>query len=72
MSEAFVLWDRAGRLVMCNRTYRDVFSLEPRLLKPGAPRETVERCAKLAIKRELAGLVGGGKGVMEAELNDGR
>ena len=71
VSEAFVLWDRAGRLVMCNRTYRDVFSLEPRLLKPGAPRETVERCAKLAIKRELPD-ISGGKGVLEAELNDGR
>ena len=71
VSEAFVLWDRAGRLVMCNRTYRDVFSLEPRLLKPGAPRDTVERCAKLAIKRELPDM-SGGKGMLEAELNDGR
>ncbi len=71
VSEAFVLWDRAGRLVMCNRNYRDVFSLEPRMLKPGAPRETVERCAKLAIKREMPDLAAG-KGVLEAELNDGR
>ncbi len=71
VSEAFVLWDRAGRLVMCNRNYRDVFSLEPRLLKPGAPRETVERCAKLAIKREMPDLAAG-KGMFEAELNDGR
>jgi two-component system cell cycle sensor histidine kinase PleC len=70
-SEAFVLWDRAGRLVMCNRNYRDVFSLEPRLLKPGAPRETVERCAKLAIKREFPDFASG-KGVVEAELNNGR
>ena len=71
VSEAFILWDRSGRLVMCNRNYRDVFSLEPRLLKPGAPRETVERCAKLAIKRELPD-TSGAKGVFEAELNNGR
>jgi two-component system cell cycle sensor histidine kinase PleC len=71
VSEAFVLWDRAGRLVMCNRNYRDVFSLEPRLLKPGAPRETVERCAKLAIKREAPD-TSGAKGMFEAELNNGR
>jgi two-component system cell cycle sensor histidine kinase PleC len=36
VSEAFVLWDRTGRLVMCNQNYRDFFNLEPRLLKPGA------------------------------------
>ena len=71
VSEAFVLWDRAGRLLMCNRNYRNVFSLEPRLLKPGAPRETVERCAKLAIKREAPD-PSGAQGVTEAELNDGR
>ncbi|HUO22658.1 MAG TPA: ATP-binding protein [Caulobacteraceae bacterium] len=70
-SEAFVLWDRAGRLLMCNRNYREVFSLEPRLLKPGAPRETVERYARLAIRREIPESRGA-KGVLEAELNDGR
>jgi two-component system cell cycle sensor histidine kinase PleC len=69
--EAFVLWDRTGRLLMCNSNYRSVFSLEPRLLKPGAPRETVERAAKLAIRREIPD-AGGGKGMLEAELNDGR
>ncbi len=71
VSEAFVLWDRAGRLLMCNRNYRDVFSLEPRLLKPGAPRELVERCARLAFKRETSD-PRGDKGMVEAELNDGR
>ncbi len=70
-SEAFVLWDRSGRLLMCNRNYREVFSLEPRLLKPGAPRETVERFAKLAIRREIPDSRGA-KGVLEAELNNGR
>ena len=50
VSEAFVLWDRRGRLVLCNGAYRDFFQLEPRLLKPGALRDTVERIAALAFK----------------------
>jgi two-component system cell cycle sensor histidine kinase PleC len=71
VSEAFVLWDRAGRLLMCNRNYRSVFSLEPRLLKPGASRDQVNRFAQLAIKHETPS-PDGRKGVREAELNDGR
>ncbi|MGQ3015769.1 ATP-binding protein [Phenylobacterium sp.] len=71
VSEAFVLWDRHGRLLMCNRNYRSVFSLEARLLKPGAARDQVNRFAQLAIKRE-APAVDGQRGVREAELNDGR
>ncbi|WP_305280274.1 ATP-binding protein [Phenylobacterium sp.] len=71
VSEAFVLWDRHGRLLMCNRNYRSVFSLEARLLKPGAARDQVNRFAQLAIKRE-APAMDGQRGVREAELNDGR
>ena len=71
VSEAFVLWDRNGRLLMCNRNYRSFFSLEPRLLKPGASRDQVNRFAQLAIAREIAA-PDGRKGLREAELNDGR
>ena len=71
VSEAFVLWDRAGRLLMCNKSYRAYFSLEARLLKPGAPRETVNRFVRLAIKAEHAGPEGLA-GVREAEMHDGR
>ncbi|MDO8322065.1 MAG: ATP-binding protein [Phenylobacterium sp.] len=71
VSEAFVLWDRNGRLLMCNKNYRTFFSLEPRLLKPGASREQVNRFAQLAIKQEMDAS-DGRKGVREAELNDGR
>ena len=70
-SEAFVLWDRSGRLLMCNSNYRNFFSLEARLLKPGASRETVERFAQLAVKRSRP-KPEGRKGEREAELNDGR
>ena len=70
VSEAFVLWDRFGRLQLCNQNFRTFFSLEPRILKPGASRESVVRFSQLAIKREQASPLG--KGVREAELNDGR
>jgi two-component system cell cycle sensor histidine kinase PleC len=71
VSEAFVLWDRNGRLLMCNRNYRSYFRLEPQVLKPGAEREQVEKLAQLAMRQEFAAL-GGRKGVREAELVDGR
>ena len=70
VSEAFVLWDRFGRLQLCNQNFRTFFSLEPRLLKPGASRDAVVRFVQLAIRREQASPLG--KGVREAELNDGR
>ena len=71
VSEAFVLWDRNGRLLMSNRNYRSFFRLEPQVLKPGIEREELETLAKLAIRQEFPAL-GGRKGVREAELVDGR
>ena len=70
VSEAFVLWDRSDRLLLCNRNYREVFSLDPRLLKPGAPRQAVEQNARLALRQERP--APGRRGVREAELRDGR
>ena len=70
VSEAFVLWDRLGRLQLCNQNFRTFFALEPRILKPGASRESVVRFAQLAIRREHPSPIG--KGVREVELNDGR
>ena len=71
VSEAFVLWDRNGRLLMSNRNYRSFFRLEPQMLKPGTEREELEALARLAIRQEFPAL-GGRKGVREAELVDGR
>ncbi|HLI64857.1 MAG TPA: ATP-binding protein [Caulobacteraceae bacterium] len=68
-SEGFVLWDRLGRLVICNRSFRDFFQLEPRLLKPGTPRAEVRRFADLAIKQQPPPLE---NGLREVELQDGR
>jgi two-component system cell cycle sensor histidine kinase PleC len=59
-----------GRLLLCNENFRKFFSLEPRVVKPGTSRESVIRFAQLAIKREHPSPLG--KGVREAELNDGR
>ena len=70
VSEAFVLWDRLGRLQLCNKNFRTFFSLEPRILKPGASRDSVARFVQLAIRHEQTSILG--KGVREVELNDGR
>ena len=70
-SEAFVLWDRNGRLVMCNKNFRSFFQLEADLLKTGVGREPVERAARLAIRQEYPA-PGGRRGVREAQLSDGR
>jgi two-component system cell cycle sensor histidine kinase PleC len=71
VSEAFVLWDRSGRLLMCNKNYRAFFNLEARILKPGAPRDTVARIAKLAVKHAYPPAEGR-PGVRETEMHDGR
>jgi len=65
-----VLWDRMGRLLLCNSNFRTFFSLEPKILKRGALRETIGPFVQLAIKQEHPSPLG--KGVREAELNDGR
>jgi two-component system cell cycle sensor histidine kinase PleC len=70
-SEAFVLWDRHGRLVMSNKNFRSYFQLEADLVKAGVGREQVERAARLAIRQEYPA-PGGRRGVREAELSDGR
>ncbi|WP_337188902.1 ATP-binding protein [Phenylobacterium sp.] len=70
-SEAFVLWDRNGRLVMCNTNFRSYFQLAPERLKAGVGREQVERAARLSIRQESPA-PGGRRGVREAQLSDGR
>jgi two-component system, cell cycle sensor histidine kinase PleC len=71
VSEAFVLWDRQGRLLLCNSNYRSFFNLEARVLKPGSPKDAVERFVRLAIQNEHAS-PDGRPDVREAQLNDGR
>jgi len=71
VSEAFVLWDRRGRLRLSNQNFRDWFSIDPRVIKPGAPKAVIGRIAKLAIRRETPA-PDAQPGVIECELNDGR
>jgi two-component system cell cycle sensor histidine kinase PleC len=71
VSEAFVLWDRHGRLVMCNRNYREFFRIDPQVLTPGAARETVEQLADQAIRQAFP-TPGDQADAREAELVDGR
>jgi two-component system cell cycle sensor histidine kinase PleC len=72
VSEAFVLWDRRGRLLTCNQTFREIFSLEARALKPGARRAAVLKMAELAIRAHTAGADPARPGLREIELVDGR
>ncbi len=68
--EAFALWDRQSRLVLCNQNFRRFFSLAPRMLKPGASRQSVERLMRLAFRQETPALPG--EDGHEVELSDGR
>ena len=52
-SEAFVLWDRNGRLVMCNKNFRSYFQLDPEILKTGVGREQVEGGRRLNLARRI-------------------
>ena len=68
--EAFALWDRQGRLVLCNQNFRRFFGLAPRILKPGASRQSVERVMRLAFRQEAPAPPG--EEGREVELSDGR
>jgi two-component system cell cycle sensor histidine kinase PleC len=68
--EAFVLWDRQGRLVLCNQHFRRFFNLDPRLARLGAPRGAVEKVVRQAIRQEAQ--AGQGDEPSEAQLEDGR
>ncbi|MDP9102582.1 MAG: PAS-domain containing protein, partial [Pseudomonadota bacterium] len=70
VSEAFVLWSRGDRLLMCNPNFRDVFNIEARLLKPGAPRKAVEEVMAMAIRSRHR--IDDRPGASEIELHDGR
>ena len=71
VSEAFVLWDRSGRLLMCNQAFRAFFSLDVGLVKPGAAYDAVTRYMRLTIKREHSAPEAG-RAVREAEMDNGR
>jgi two-component system cell cycle sensor histidine kinase PleC len=71
VSEAFVLWNRAGKLVMCNQNYRNFFGLEPRMVKPGAQHDRVQAVAEFSIKRQVPSETAK-PGLRQVEMLDGR
>ena len=73
-SEAFVLWDRDQRLVMCNSNYKRVFSLPDAAVRPGTKQADVLASAKRPIvKTRMASAEQNGEAkTMEVQLADGR
>ncbi|PWE58204.1 PAS domain-containing sensor histidine kinase [Metarhizobium album] len=54
-SEAFVLWDKNDRLVMCNAHYQQAYGLPDRVLVPGTERLSVNSAAaRPVIERRIA------------------
>ncbi|HYG26615.1 MAG TPA: histidine kinase dimerization/phospho-acceptor domain-containing protein, partial [Caulobacteraceae bacterium] len=68
LSEAFAIWDRDGKLVVCNHNYSRLLGLTPQELAPGADREEITRLIRRGVRRELAQK----DGLYEVELTDGR
>ncbi len=74
ITESFVLWDAADRLVMCNSKYQHDNGLSDRNVMPGTPRAAVEAAMlAFAAERRLANVNGPKAGVtFERRLADGR
>jgi two-component system cell cycle sensor histidine kinase PleC len=74
ISESFVLWDAAGRLVMCNTKYQQDYGLTETDTQPGMEREELEgRMTAVASKQRLANANGPrGGATFERQLADGR
>jgi two-component system cell cycle sensor histidine kinase PleC len=71
VSDAFVLFDKQGRLILCNQAFQDAFGFEDGVLKRGALKGDLNRIAALAIKSDQPA-AGGRAGAREVELHDGR
>ena len=52
VSDAFVLFDRFGRLILWNRAFQDAFGYQDSHLKRGAQKDELNRIAALAIRKE--------------------
>ncbi|MGQ3292475.1 MAG: ATP-binding protein, partial [Shinella sp.] len=73
-SEAFVLWDKNDRLVMCNAHYQQAYGLPDDVLVPGTDRATVHAAAaRPVIERRIADADGAGMSqTSEVQLADER
>ena len=71
VSDAFVLFDRHGRLILSNTAFQDAFAFDEGVVRRGASKDELNRIAGLSIKLEHPA-AGGRVGTREVELNDGR
>ncbi len=71
VSEAFVLWSKDGRLVLCNQNYRAFFQLEPKMVKRGAKHELVQKVAEFSVRHREPPLAGR-PWERQVEMQDGR
>ena len=71
ISDAFVLFDRQGRLILWNQAFEDAFGFDHGVVRRGALKDELNRIAGLAIKAEHPP-AGGRAGLREVELHDGR
>jgi two-component system cell cycle sensor histidine kinase PleC len=75
ISEAFVLWDRDNRLVMCNSKYQQFHGLSDDTVRPGSPYDEVIAAASEPIVSKrvaVAGTDDDDSRTYEAQIEDGR
>ena len=71
VSDAFSLFDRHGRLILCNQAFADAFGLAPETVRRGALKDELNRIAALSIKADHPS-TDVRAGMREVELHDGR
>ncbi len=74
-SEAFVLWDSANQMVLCNRKYQELHRLPDAVIKAGTPYELVMAQSNqpiVQIDEKIEGPVGDLGRLYEAQIEDGR
>ena len=71
VSDAFVLFDKQGRLILSNQAFQDAFAFEAGMLRKGVFKQDLNQIAALAIKSDQPA-PGGSAGAREVELHNGR
>jgi two-component system cell cycle sensor histidine kinase PleC len=74
ISEAFVLWDSANRLVLCNTKYQQLYGLPDEVAKRGTPYAEIVQVGRrpIAANSFSAHEAGLGARSVEARVDDGR
>jgi two-component system cell cycle sensor histidine kinase PleC len=75
ISEAFVLWDSANRLVLCNSKYQQLYELPDEMMRAGTPYAEIARVGRRPIASDNAPQgddAGMGARSIEARVDNGR